>query len=194
MLPSTSPGPGPAMKRFLKFAHEVGGVGLMGAILAQMILSYRAEGLPPVEYATMRQAILFVSEWLLVPSLAVVLMSGLFAMAIHSPFHNAGWVWMKAVTTVLVFEGTLVAVQGPARTAAEVTAEIAAGDATNAGLLENIVRHERGGLWVILVLSLANIALAVWRPRFKRRRKAQVTAAATATATPASAPTPTPSA
>lgn len=160
------------MKRFLKLAHEVGGVGLMGAVLTQMILSYGAEGLPPVEYATMRYAIVLVSEWLLLPSLLVVLMSGLFAMAIHHPFHNAGWVWAKAATTVLVFEGTLVAVQGPARTAAEVAAEIAAGDPSSAALMDDILRHERGGLWVVLVLSLFNIALAVWRPRFKRPRAA----------------------
>lgn len=161
------------MKRLLKFTHEVGGVGLMGAVLTQLILSYRAEGLSAAEYATMRQAILYVSEWLLLPSLLVVLMSGLFAMAIHSPFHDAGWVWAKAATTVLVFEGTLVAVQGPARTAAEVAAELAAGDLTNAALMDDILRHERGGLWVVLVLSLVNIGLAVWRPRFRRRRRVQ---------------------
>lgn len=141
----------------------------MGAVAAQAILSFHADGLPASEYATMRHAILLISEWLLLPSLLVVLASGLFAMALHHPFHNAGWAWIKAATTVLILEGTLVAVQGPARTAAEVSAEIAAGDPSNAALLDDIVRHERGGLGVIAFLSVVNIALAVWRPRFRRR-------------------------
>lgn len=157
------------MKRWLKLAHELGGVGLLGAVAAHAILSFHADGLPAAEYATMRHAILLLSEWLLLPSLLVVLASGLFSMALHPPFHNAGWAWIKAATTVLILEGTLVAVQGPARTAAEVSAEIAAGDSANAALLDDIVRHERGGLGVIAFLSVANIALAVWRPRFRRR-------------------------
>ncbi|MFO0635353.1 MAG: hypothetical protein U0168_21100 [Nannocystaceae bacterium] len=49
------------------------------------------------------------------PSLLVVLVSGLCAIAVHHPFHNAGWAWLKAATTLLVLEGTLVAVQGPAQ-------------------------------------------------------------------------------
>jgi hypothetical protein len=157
------------MKRLIKFLHEVGTVGLMGAVLAQMIMSYGAEGLDPVQFATMRHAILLVSEWLLLPSLLVVLVSGLLAMVARPTYSSQGWALLKLAMTVLVMEGTLFAVQGPAQTAATISQEIAAGNLANADSLPHIVRHERGGLLVILVLSLANIALAVWRPRFARR-------------------------
>jgi hypothetical protein len=169
------------MRRFLKFAHEVGGVGLMGAVLAHMVLSYRAEGLPPVEYSAMRQAILAIAEYLLVPSLLLVLFSGLVAMALHRGFHNAGWAWVKLATTAVILEGTLLGVTAPATTGAEVAAEIAAGDTTNTAMLDDIVRHERGGLWVVLFLAIVNIAFAVWRPRLRRRRAASEAAAASAT-------------
>lgn len=159
------------MRRFLKFAHEVGSVGLMGAVLAHMVLSYRAEGLPPVEYSAMRQAILAIADYLLVPSLLLVLFSGLVAMALHRGFHNAGWAWVKLATTAVILEGTLLGVTAPATTGAEVAAELAAGDLTSAHMLEDIVRHERGGLWVILFLSLVNIAFAVWRPKLRRRKQ-----------------------
>lgn len=165
----------------MKFLHEVGTAGFAGAACAQLVLSLEAEGLPPIEHATMRHAILLVSEWMLLPSLLIVLVSGLFAMAAHTAYLGAGWAWIKAALTVLVLEGTLFSVQGPAQTAAEVSAEIAAGDVSSAEILPRVVRHERGGLGVILLLSVVNIALAVWRPRLRRRR-----AASGATATPES--------
>ncbi|MEM9457768.1 MAG: hypothetical protein AAGF11_26555 [Myxococcota bacterium] len=166
------------MKRALKILHEIGTVGFMGAVGAQMILSYTADGMPPAEYATMRYAILVVSKWMLLPSLVVVLVSGLLAMAVHRPYMNAGWAWIKLALTVLVFEGTLVSVQGPAQTAAAVANKIAAGDPSKLEVLGRVIRHERGGLWVLMVLSLVNIVLAVWRPRSRRRRSSASSAAA----------------
>lgn len=157
-------------KRTLKFLHEVGTVGLMGGAAAQLILSYAAEGQPPVEYAAVRVGALLVSKWLLLPSLLLVLASGLFAMAAHRGFMNAPWAWIKAALTIVVLEGTLLGVQGPAVTAAEVSAEIASGDLSSAHLLPDIVGHERGGIAVILFLSIVNIWLAVWRPRLGPRR------------------------
>lgn len=158
-------------RRFLKFLHEVGTAGLMGACAAQLVLSYAAEGKPPVELAAMRQAILLISEQVLLPSLVVVLCSGLLAWAFHRPYHGALWALIKVALTVLVFEGTLFAVQGPAQTAAQVARELAAGNAQHAGAMEHILRHERAGLVVILFLSVVNIVLAVWRPTLKKRRK-----------------------
>lgn len=157
----------------MKFLHEVGTVGFAGAVCAQLVLSLAADGRPPVEYAVMRSAILLVSEWMLLPSLLLVLLSGLLAMVAHTAYLSAGWAWIKAVLTVLVLEGTLFSVQGPAQTAAAISAKIAAGDESSAHILPRVVRHERGGLGVLLFLSVVNVALAVWRPRSRRRRAAE---------------------
>lgn len=157
------------MRRILKLLHEVGSAGLIGALVAQAMLSFYAESLDVTGYATVRQAMLIISGWLLMPSLLLVVLSGLIAIAAHDPFHNAGWAWLKALSTVLMLEGTLLAVHGPAQAAAEVADAMARGDASDAALLGPILTHERGGIATIMVVSLANIVLAIWRPRFRRR-------------------------
>lgn len=161
------------MRRLFKFLHEVGAFGVMGALAAHIVLIVSAKDMSPLEYAAVRHAIEATSKYLLLPSLTLVLISGLLAMAIHSPFHNTGWVWIKALTGVMMLEGTLGAVQGTARDAAALSARIASGDlAADAGMKE-VLRHEWGGLWFILLLSAINIALAIWRPRFKKPKPAR---------------------
>jgi hypothetical protein len=162
-----------ALKRLLKFLHEIGTVGLMGAAASQLILSHAAEGRAPGAFAAMRHGILLISEWVLLPSLLIVLSSGLFAMAAHRAYQNAGWAWIKAALTVLVLEGTLLSVQAPAQTAVQLADEVAAGETSRAHLIPRVERHERGGCWVILFLSVVNIALAVWRPKLRRRRRSE---------------------
>ena len=39
--------------------------------------------------------------------------------------------------------------------------------ATDAALLDALLRSERNTLWLLLALSAVNVVLAVWRPRLK---------------------------
>lgn len=105
----------------------------------------------------------------MLPSLGLVLATGLFAIALHPPYHSARWAWLKAATTLLILEGTLGGVQGTARDAAELARRVAAGDGDATAALQQVLTHERGATWVILLLALLNVALGVWRPRLSRR-------------------------
>jgi hypothetical protein len=152
------------MQRLLKALHQVGGIGLAGSLAACIVLVVTAPTDSLVGYAAVRQGIAAISQWLLVPSLALVLVSGLLAIAANRAYHDAGWAWMKALLGIVMFEGTLVTISGSARRAAELSALAAAGEGDPAKLAE-VLRTEWGSLWLILALSIANVLLAVWRPK-----------------------------
>jgi hypothetical protein len=155
------------LKRLLKIMHEIGAVGVMGAFAACLVLVVKGPTQPLVAYAAVRQAIAAITQWLLLPSLVLVLLSGLLAIAATSAFHNAAWAWVKALLGLSVFEGTLVTINASARRAAELAAMAANGQGDPAQLAQTL-RTEWGGLWLMLALSLINIVLAVWRPRLYR--------------------------
>jgi hypothetical protein len=152
----------------LKALHELGAVGVMGSFAACLVLVATAPSQPPAAYAAVRHGIAAIAQWLLVPSLGLVLVSGLLALAINKAYHDAGWAWLKALLGIGMFEGTLLTVGASARRAADLSAMAASGAPDPAQLAE-VLRTEWGGLWLLLSLALANIVLAVWRPKFSRR-------------------------
>jgi len=156
-------------KRLMKFFHEIGTVGVMGAVATQIVLSHVGASSSPEDHAVIRQAIAVMCRWLLLPSLLLVLSSGMLAMAINRAFHSADWAWIKALMTPLVFEAVLVAVDSPARAAAELSSRVASGDASAEAALAEALWHEQGGLWITMLLFAAQIALAIWRPKRRSR-------------------------
>ncbi len=166
--PLTSSHPGHRMRRLMKFLHTTGAIGFAGGIAAYMIMvTYGPDISPTEDFARFRDALAVVSRWLIMPSMLLVLTSGLLAIAVHHPFQNAGWVWLKALTGLLVFEASLASIDGPAKRAAKAASDAVAGNIDAAQLAAGI-NDKWGALWVMLALSAANVVLAIWRPRFIR--------------------------
>ncbi|MBX3708053.1 MAG: DUF2269 family protein [Pseudomonadales bacterium] len=155
-------------RQLVRFLHQLGAVGVLGALATCVVLVATAPTDSLAAYAGTRHGIAMISKWLLVPSLLVVLISGLLAIAGTRAYMDAGWVWMKVLLGLAMFEGTLITISATASRAAELTAQAAAGQSDPARL-EAVLRTEWGGLWVLIAVSVANIVLAVWRPRFSRR-------------------------
>ena len=156
------------LRRLIKLGHEIGSAGFAGALAVHIVLlSVMPAPSELLAYATLRGAIAAVGTWVLFPSLFLVLFSGLLAMMVNRAFHNAGWAWLKFATGISVFEGTLVAIHGPARRAADEAALAVAGELEVAELSASA--GESGALWVVLAIALINFWLGVWRPRFSRR-------------------------
>jgi uncharacterized membrane protein len=156
------------LRKLIKILHEIGAIGVVGSFAACIVLAAKAPPQPLIAYAAARQQIAVISQWLLVPSLAMVLISGLLAIAANKAYVDAGWAWLKALLGVSMFEGTLVTISGSARHAAELSALAAAGHPDPLQLAQ-VLRTESGSLWLLLTVALANVVIAVWRPRLYRR-------------------------
>ena len=143
---------------------------MLGALAAHAILLSAALPAESFEsYAVTRSGVAILAKWLLMPSLLAVLVAGLLAMAFNKAYHNAGWVWAKAGLGIVVFEGSLVAIQGPAVRAAERAQKALQGEVPMPPL-DRLLDNELGAVWVMLAIGVANIVLAIWRPRFIRSK------------------------
>lgn len=157
------------MRRFTKALHEIGAVGVMGALATCVVLVMTAPAAAPAEFAAVRHGIVMIHKYVYVPALALSMISGLIAIAATNAYKDAGWAWMKALTGVSMFEGSLLTIVGPAKRAAALSAQALTG-AGDPAALQQALHTEWSGMWVMLALSTANVVLGVWRPRFSRRR------------------------
>lgn len=151
------------MRLGAKALHDIASIGFGGALAACLVINLVANRSSPVEFAAARNAFAAIAQYLLVPSMAVVVVSGLVALAATRAYLDAGWAWLKALLGLSVFEATLVIVGSSSKQAELVAA------ATDPTLLDALLRSERNTLWLLIVLSTANVVLAVWRPRLTVR-------------------------
>ena len=158
------------LRKLLKALHEIGAIGTMGSFAACIVLLATLPSKSAVADAAVLQGIASITKLLLVPSLAIVLISGLLAIAATEAYKNAAWAWVKALLGIGTFEGSLLTVGASARHAAELATRAASGHG-DAIQLAQVLRTEWGGLWILSALALINIVLAVWRPRLYRRTR-----------------------
>ena len=157
------------MRKTLKFLHTLASCGLIGALLGYIVVLVAAPQDSASSYADARQTISALCNYLLLPSLAVALVSGLLAMAFHRPFHERRWAWLKLLLGLGMFEATLGIVQSKVNYAATISRKIAAGE-PETELLMRALTYEWYSLGALMALSIANIVLGVWRPTLKKAR------------------------
>ena len=143
---------------------------MIGGLLAYMVILITAPQATPSSYADMRVTIAAISNYVLLPSLAVALVSGLLAMAAHRPYTEKVWAWIKAATGILMFKGVLTIVGAKADYAASVSERVAKGE-LDVEVLETALAYEWQALVTIFAISVLNVVLGVWRPNITRRRK-----------------------
>ncbi len=160
------------MRQSVKFLHTVSSCGLLGALLAYVLVLWKAPQASVGQFADMREIISLICRYVLVPSLAVSLVTGLVSMIVHPQYQQKRWAWAKAVLGLSMFESTLAVTQSKAVEAAGFAAQIAQGnDPTRAAkLLAEAVTSEWTVLFTILALCLAQTALGIWRPRLEFKR------------------------
>jgi hypothetical protein len=160
------------MQRLMKFMHTMGAIGMMGAMACLLVLlAYLPEPAALAEYALLRAVMNGIAQYVFLPSLAITVFAGLIAMALNRGYQNAGWALVKLATGVLIFEGALMAVQGPLQNEAELSARALAGE-IDASQLGTTRGPEWNSLWVMMGIATVNVVLGVWRPRFARRKAA----------------------
>lgn len=142
-----------------KALHEIASIAFGGALAACLVINLVANRASPEQFAAARNAFAAIAQYVLFPSMGIVVVSGLFALAATRSYINAGWAWVKALLGLSVFEATLLVV-GSGQRQAELTAA-----GTDPTLLDTMLRSERNTLWLLIAVSVANVVLAVWRPR-----------------------------
>jgi uncharacterized membrane protein len=151
----------------LKFIHTVGAAGLTGAIAAlALILILAPASTSTALYVPMMAVLAKAAAWIIGPSMVLTVISGLLAILATPAFYDVGWVWLKAATGLLVLEGGLHVI-GPLQEEAKRGAGALAGSVDPASVAR-LFTDESNTLWVLLAVSLANIALGVWRPRLPK--------------------------
>ncbi len=156
-------------RKTMKALHTLGAIGMAGGIAAMMLMMNAApEPAASADYLAVRVAVYDVSRTLILPSMALVFLSGLLSMAAYFPFQNALWVWLKLGAGFLIFESMLATIDAPARKAVDAVNAAMAGDIASADLPTRI-QDAWGAWWALLTLAALNVVLAVWRPRFKSK-------------------------
>jgi uncharacterized membrane protein len=155
------------VRRLFKFLHTLAAAGLTGGIAALAVVVILAPAsIGTVSYVPIMVAMAKIAAWVIGPSLVLTVVTGLLAMVANPAYYEAGWVWAKAATGLALLEGGL-RIIGPLQDEAK-RAGAALASASNAADLASLLTSEENTLWLLLAVSVANIALGVWRPRFQK--------------------------
>jgi hypothetical protein len=152
----------------MKFMHTMEAIGQMGAMACLLVLlTFVPAPTSLSEYSLMRGAMGGIATWIFLPSLVLVLITGLMAMAVNPGYHSAGWAWAKLLSGILVFEWGFAAIQGPMQQEAGLSARALTHEVDPAALAASL-GAEWKSLWVLFAVATANVIFGIWRPRLTR--------------------------
>lgn len=142
-----------------KALHDIAAIAFGGGLAACLVINGMANRASASDFAAARQVFAAIADYVLVPSMAVVVVSGLIAMMATRGYQDAGWAWVKAVLGISVFVAT-VRLVGASGKQAEFAAAL-----SDPSALDALLRSESNMLWVLIALCVVNVVLAVWRPK-----------------------------
>ena len=146
-----------------KALHDIASISFGGGLAACLVINLMANRTSAAEFATARQLFAVIAQYVLIPSMAFVVVSGLIAMMATRGYQDAGWAWAKAILGISVFVAT-VRVVGSESKQTELVAAVA-----DPSVLDAMLRSERNMLWVLIALCVVNVLFAVWRPKMMIR-------------------------
>jgi hypothetical protein len=154
-------------KNVVKLLHYAGLVGVAGGTVVALVLGDTIDVTSPSGTATVHAAIALVGSAVIVPSMVLVLLTGMLLVVARPQLISARWVWLKAALGVITGAVVLLALQPAFRAAAAMSADGALGERA-IGPLASVVRAEHTAAWATLALVGVAMAVAVWRPRLGR--------------------------
>jgi uncharacterized membrane protein len=157
------------MKPLLKLLHLLAAIGFAGTLVVSLLLAATADDSTATAFAASRRAIAAAAEHIALPSLVLLVLTGMLLVVKQPAYFEARWVWAKALLGALIVGIALLVVQ-PAVSRASALAQMSVEGSPVLRPLAAALRAERIGGIVNLALSLAAISLAVWRPSLARRR------------------------
>ena len=163
---------GSLMRKLLKFGHSMTAITFLGSVVVLWVFhQYLPQPVEALEiYVAERQVMERVASLVMMPSLLLSLLCGLASMAVVPGYHGAPWAWAKLVTTVLMLEGSLLGIQSPIKREAKL-AGAALTDGSLVSELALTLDAEQGSLVLIGLVATVNVALGVWRPKFRSQTK-----------------------
>ena len=156
------------MNKLLKLLHLASVAGFLGAVVTAVLLSLLGPQTSAEEQAFTRAAISLISSYVALPSLLLVLASGMMLVIRQPLYLPARWVWAKAAIGVMILPLALM-LWAPA---IERAAAFARSGAFGTPIIDGqqaAVRIERSAGGALILFSLTAMALATWRPRFGSR-------------------------
>jgi hypothetical protein len=144
-----------------KTVHDIASIGFGGALASCLLINLTTSPAAPGEFLAARQVFAAIANYVMVPAMFIMMLSGLIALAAPRVYRDAGWAWLKAIFGINVFAATLL-LAGSAGNLGEIAAAVSVSDLVS---LQRQLRSERITLWLLIALVVLNVVLAVWRPK-----------------------------